>query len=140
MKLSVKKIVLFMVVMMVALCAYSQESESENDLFYINVPIINVYDHIDAYVVTYARGSIDSENVYLPKTWFKTSEAEKCRVRPLLKGMTPYMTVVYVNGTITKVYLNMPTNRRESCWKVLSRNIDVSSKLPGSPSELSFKF
>ncbi|MCR5699444.1 MAG: hypothetical protein K6G52_07360 [Treponemataceae bacterium] len=141
MKSFAKKIfVVLFVLMAFSFSAYSQESSADQDIFYINVPILHVYEHIDAYMVTYAKGSIGTEKVFLAKEWFKTSEADKCRVRPLIKGMQPYMTIVYLNGSIQKVYLNMPTNHQEPCWKVLSRNVDVQSNLVGSPSELSFTF
>ena len=141
MKTSVKKFAVILVLSLVAIGVYAQESSKDEDLFYMNVPIINVYDHIDAYVVNYARGSIGTGNVYLPKEWFKTSRKEdKCRVRPMPKGMKPYMTVIYNHGTILKVYLTMPSNHREDGWKVLSKNIDISDKLVSEPSELEFKF
>ena len=136
-----KKIFVFLFVLLAfGFCAFAQESSEEQDIFYVNVPILHVYEHIDAYMVTYAKGSIGTEKVFLSKKWFKTSDADKCRVRPLIKGMQPYMTVVYVNGSVQKVYLNMPTNHQEPCWKVLSRNIEVESNLVESPSELSFSF
>ena len=141
MKSSVKKIAIFLVLSLIAVGVFAEESSKDEDLFYMNVPIINVYDHIDAYVVTYERGSIGSSTAYLPKEWFKTSRKEdKCRVRPLPKGMRPYMTVIYNHGEILKVYLTMPSNHREDGWKVLDKNIDISDKLVDSPNQLELKF
>ena len=142
MKSTVKKLIVLLALSFVALGVFAQEESSEDeDLFYINVPIINVYDHVDAYVVSYARGSIGTANAYLPKEWFKTNRKEdKCRVRPLPKGMKPYMTIIYNNGSIMKVYLTMPANHREEGWKVLDKNLDISDKLVSEPSELVIQY
>lgn len=133
-----KKIILFFLLTLICFGLYAQEEENEADLFYINVPIIRVYDHIDAYVVHYQKGNMDVGQVFVPKQWFNTREANKSRLRPLAKGLEPYMTVVYDSGTFQKVYINMPVNRRHSSWKILSHNIDVASKMNTETLEIEY--
>ncbi|MCR4789872.1 MAG: hypothetical protein K5839_02210 [Treponemataceae bacterium] len=143
MKSLAKKFVLILVALLLAGSLFAQSSEessSSDELFYINVPILFVYDHADAYVVNYNKGSIGVGEVVLPKEWFKTSDVDKCRVRPLSKNMTPYMTVIYKNGTFQKAYLNMPTNHSESCWKVLSKNADLSDKINTDKGSLKIEY
>ena len=146
MKNAFKKISIFLALLIVATSAFAQESteassESGDDsYFYMNVPIVTVYDHNQAYIVSYLKGSIGVGECYLPKEWFKTDNVDKCRVRALPKGTQPYMTVVYKNGSIQKIYLNMPTNRRESCWKILSNNVDISDKLNTDVSSFSIEY
>ena len=48
-------------VALIGFCAFAQDFENESDLFYINVPIIRVYDHIDAYIVHYQKGNMDQQ-------------------------------------------------------------------------------
>lgn len=109
--------------------AESEQSSEEESFYYINVPVLRVFDHKDAYVVHYQKGSMGVGEVFVPKEWFVTSEKNKSRVRPLAKGLEPYMTVVYLNGSFLKVFLNMPTDRRNTYWSILSKDIDISSKL-----------
>lgn len=133
-----KKLFLVLFVLTLFTGVYAQEMENEAELFYINVPIVRVYDHIDAYVVHYQKGNMAVGQVFVPKEWFNTREVNKSRVRPLAKGLTPYMTVIYANGEFQKVFLNMPTNRSHSAWKILSHNIDVASRMNTETLEIEY--
>ena len=133
-----KKLILIFLVALIGFCAFAHDFENESDLFYINVPIIRVYDHIDAYIVHYQKGNMDVGQAFVPKEWFKTSEVNKSRVRPLAKGVQPYMTVIYSEGTFQKVFINMPENRRHSAWKILSHNIDVASRMNTETLEIEY--
>ncbi len=132
-----KKLIIILLVSLLCFGLYAQESEQQ-DLFYINVPIVRVYDHIDAYVVHYLKGNMDVGQVFVPKTWFNTQEVNKSRLRPLAKGVEPYMTVIYESGTFQKVYINMPINRSHSAWKILSHNVDVASKMNTETLEIEY--
>ena len=133
-----KKLIIIFLVSLLCFSLYAQQEAEEQDLFYINVPIVRVYDHIDAYVVHYLKGNMSVGQVFVPKVWFNTQETNKSRLRPLAKGVEPYMTVIYEAGTFQKVYINMPINRRHSSWKILSRNIDVASKMNTETLEIEY--
>lgn len=133
-----KKLIIIFLVSLLCFSLYAQQETEEQDLFYINVPIVRVYDHIDAYVVHYLKGNMSVGQVFVPKVWFNTQETNKSRLRPLAKGVEPYMTVIYEAGTFQKVYINMPINRRHSSWKILSRNIDVASKMNTETLEIEY--
>ena len=133
-----KKLILIFLVALIGFCAFAQDFENESDLFYINVPIIRVYDHIDAYVVHYLKGNMEVGQVFVPKVWFNTHEFNKSRLRPLAKGVEPYMTVIYESGEFRKVYINMPIDRKHSAWKILSRNVDVASKMNTETLEIEY--
>ena len=133
-----KKLIIIFLVTLLCFSLYAQQEAEEQDLFYINVPIVRVYDHIDAYVVHYLKGNMSVGQVFVPKVWFNTQEVNKSRLRPLAKGVEPYMTVIYESGTFQKVYINMPINRRHSSWKILSRNIDVASKMNTETLEIEY--
>ncbi|MGP1587011.1 MAG: hypothetical protein ACTTHG_01570 [Treponemataceae bacterium] len=124
-----------------ACAAFAQSStEEKDDYFYINVPIVRVYDHLDAYIVNYQKGSMGIGEVCIPKEWFTTNLTDKCRVRPLPRLVQPYMTVIFKGGALKKIYLTMPTDRRDPSWKILSKDVDISSKMNKDISTLKVDF
>ena len=133
-----KKLIIILLFSLLCFSLYAQQNAEEQDLFYINVPIVRVYDHIDAYVVHYLKGNMEVGQVFVPKVWFNQHELNKSRVRPLAKGLDPYMTVIYESGTFRKVFINMPVDRKHSAWKILSRNVDVASKMNTETLEIEY--
>lgn len=108
---------------------FAQESENDGAFTYFNVQILKVYEHKDAYLVLYNKTGTQMGQVALPKEWFKYNSENHSRVRPLPTEMDPYLTVIYKDNAFYKVYLNMPTDRSNSAWSVLSPNIDISSRI-----------
>lgn len=135
-----KKIVMSLALMvLVSLPFFAQNSEENNGHFtYFNVQVLRVYEHKDAYLVLYNKTGTKMGQVAVPKDWFKYNSTNYSRVRSLPEGMHPYMTVIYKDNEFYKVYLNMPTDRSNSAWAVLSPNIDISSKINKETLEIEF--
>ncbi|MCM1321978.1 MAG: hypothetical protein NC041_08375 [Bacteroides sp.] len=108
--------------------AAQEQSEEKSSATYVNVPVYKVFDHKDAYVVMYAKGS-NVGQTYLPKEWFQQSGHKKGSVRALAKNISQYMTIVYKDGEFFRVILNMPVSRHDSAWGVYPANVDVASKI-----------
>ncbi|MBP7480058.1 MAG: hypothetical protein KA785_06375 [Spirochaetaceae bacterium] len=135
-----KKIVMSLALLvLVSLPFFAQNSEENSGEFtYFNVQVLRVYEHREAYLVLYNKTSTKMGQVAVPKEWFKYDSANHSRVRPLPAGVNPYMTVIYKDNEFYKVYLNMPTDRSNSAWAVLSPNIDISSKINKETLEIEF--
>ncbi len=135
-----KKIVMSLALLvLVSLPFFAQSANQESGSFtYFNVPVLRVYEHNDAYLVLYSRTGTKMGQVALPKEWFRYNSSNHSRIRALPARLNPYMTVIYKDGQFYKVYLNMPTDRSNSAWSVLSANIDISSKINKETLEIEF--
>ncbi len=98
----------------------------ESEMSYKNVIVYKVLDQKDAYIVMYAKGHRDVGSVAIPKKWYKETP-KKLRFRPLSKGMTSYMTVMYRSGNFDHVILTVPTNRSDAAWGVADSNVQVDA-------------
>lgn len=127
--------------LLVFLCLslYAQSlGESSGGFTYLNVEIIKVYQHKDAYFVLYQRNGTKMGQVALPKEWFHYSSENQSKVRPLPNGLNPYLTVIYKDSEFYKVYLNMPVDRLHPSWAVLDNNIDITAKINKETLEMAF--
>ena len=134
-----KRIVMSVVLLvLIAVPFFSQESEDQGAFSYFNVQILKVYEHKDAYLVLYNTMGTKMGEVAISKDWFKYNSENHSRIRPLPSEMDPYMTIIYKDNAFYKVYLNMPTDRSNSAWAVLSPNIDISSKINTDTLEIEY--
>ena len=94
---------------------------------YRNVQIYKVLDHKDAFIVMYAKGHRNVGTVTLPKKWYSSaSRADtKLSMRPLPRGMNPYMTVIYRDGEFERVLLTLPVSRATSIWGVADSTVKI---------------
>ncbi|MCR5605566.1 MAG: hypothetical protein K6F69_01945 [Treponema sp.] len=104
-----------------------QHEDNVSDLSYVNVTIYKIYDHVDAYVVKYAKAGLAVGQVVIPKSWFKDRPAQ-LEFRQLTRQLTPYMTVLKKGGEFYKVILTLPTDRNDKTWGVLSHNIKIDTE------------
>ena len=99
----------------------------ESEVSYRNVQIYKVLDHKDAFIVMYAKGRRTVGTVSLPKKWYSSSARAdtKLSMRPLPKGMNPYMTVIYRGGEFERVLLTMPISRADAVWGVADSTVKI---------------
>jgi len=135
-----KKIVMIFLLAVVVLFPFfaQKTSETEGAFTYFNVQVLKVLEHKDAYLVLYNKTGTKMGQVALPKEWFKYNSSNHSRLRPLPQGMQPYLTVIYKDNAFYKVYLNMPTDRTNAVWSVLSPNIDISSRINKETLEIEY--
>lgn len=100
----------------------------EASVSYRNVLVYRVLDHKDAYVVMYAKGHKDVGNISIPKKWYSSAANSNTKLsfRPLPKGMSPYMTVIYRDGNFERAILTMPTSRADAAWGVADSNVTIN--------------
>ncbi len=134
-----KKFVLLSLLVLLSLALYAQSSsETEENLTYLNVDIIKVYQHKDAYFVLYNKSGNKMGQVALPKEWFQYGSGNHSRIRPLPSKLAPYLTVIYKDNEFYKVYLNMPVDRLHPAWAVLDNNIDITARINKETLDISF--
>lgn len=118
---------------------YAQEANQASESFsYLNVDIVKVYQHKDAYFVLYNKSGNKMGQVALPKDWFHYASENKSKIRPLPPKLDPYLTIIYKDGAFYKVYLNMPVDRLHPVWAVLDNNIDISARINTETLEIDF--
>ena len=100
---------------------FAQKAFTPSTKSYVNVPILKVFEHRDAYVVTYVNNSNKVNYVSIPKTWFKQGTTEKKgEVKPLQKNLEPYMTICFDNDEFYFIYLSMPVSKLDDAWGVMA--------------------
>lgn len=99
----------------------------ESALYYKNVTVYKVLDHKDAYVVLYAKPQSQIGKVTIPKKWYSTNgnTPSKLSLRPLPKGMAPWMTVLTKDGNFDHVILTMPVSRAHAAWGVATPDLII---------------
>lgn len=135
-----KKILMSLVLLSFVILPFFGQNTEENrgEFTYFNMQILKVYEHKDAYLVLYNKTGTKMGQVAITKDWFKYDSPNHSRVRPLPPTMYPYMTIIYKDNAFYKVYLNMPADRSDSAWAVLSPNVDISSRINKETLELEY--
>ncbi len=131
--MKMKKTVLSVLIFLaLTVSVFAQETQADKNntssLSYRNVTVHKVLDHNDAYIVLYAKNSIGVGQVIIPKTWSKENP-RKLQFRALPKGLSPFMSVVYKDGTFHKVILTMPVERTSNSWGVASATANIQNGL-----------
>ena len=101
---------LFITLALIFCCTFSifaQKAFTQSSRSYVNVPILKVYEHREAYVVAYVNNNNKIQYVSVPKVWFKQGTPEKkAEVRALQKNLSPYMTICFDDGEFYFIYIS----------------------------------
>ena len=98
---------------------FAQKAFEQSSKSYVNVPILKVFEHREAYVVAYVNNANKINYVSVPKIWFKQGSPERqAEVRPLQKNLGPYMTICFEDGEFYFLYISMPVSKLDSTWGV----------------------
>jgi hypothetical protein len=131
-----KVLLLALVVFSCCLLPLASQEADEDPLTYINFKVYKVLEHKEAYIVTYGTFTNKVASVIIPKTWID-KHPRKLLFRKLQKPLEPFMTVFYRGGEFYRMFLTMPTDRRESVWGT-APFADVSSELGKETLSLEF--
>ncbi len=114
----------FLILALIFCCTcgiFAQKAFEQSSKSYVNVPIIKVFEHKEAYVVAYVNNSNQIKYVAVPKLWFKQGTTErKAEVRALQKNLGPYMTICFDEGEFSFIYLCMPVSKLDAAWGIMS--------------------
>jgi len=110
--------VLTAVLLSLPIAAEESSSSNTSPYSYENIPIYQVQDGPDFYLVIYAKYGAGAGKVTIPKSWAKADKdtAAKLKFRQLPGNMNPYMTVIKKDGSFYKVYITVSLNRSNSVW------------------------
>ena len=98
---------------------FAQKAFVQSSRSYVNVPILKVFEHREAYVIAYVNNDNKITYVSAPKTWFKQGTPDrKAEVRALQKKLNPYMTICFDDGEFYFLYLSMPVSKLDNAWGV----------------------
>jgi len=101
---------------------FAQESgktaKYTSPFFYENVPVYQILNAPEAYVVIYAKYGAGVGKTVIPKSWTKGNITNPAKLvfRQLPPTLNPYMTVIKKDGEFYKVYLTVPLSRLNSVW------------------------
>ncbi len=110
---------------LLAVGAFSQVGPDDKSVTYRNIQIYKVYEHPDAYIVMYYEDGLELGQVTIPTEWFASGNVKGDLRTFTYSDFSPYMMLQYVDGTFTKVILNMPNDRNNMSWGVISGTADT---------------
>lgn len=90
---------------------------TEHEFNYVNAQVLRVFDYPDSYVIVYAKHSLGTGKVAIPKKWYK-EVPRKFEMRELPHGIDPYVTYITDHGEFYKVWLTIPSNRANRVWAI----------------------
>lgn len=124
---------LFITLALIFCCTFSifaQKAFTQSSKSYVNVPILKVYEHREAYVVAYVNNNNKIQYVSVPKVWFKQGTPEKkAEVRALQKNLSPYMTICFDDGEFYFIYISMPVSKLDTAWGVMPSGQSIPAEI-----------
>jgi hypothetical protein len=96
---------------------------------YANIPIYQILDAPDAYIILYAKYGKDTGQTAIPKSWAKAGNDNPAKLvfRKLPPTLNPYMTIIRKDGVFYKVYLTLPLERSNSIWGHAPNGIKIDN-------------
>lgn len=104
-----------------------KHGDNESIYSYESATIYRVLEGRDAYIVKYAKAGLAIGQCVVPKQWLKDRPCQ-LQIRFLPRQLTPYITVIKKEGQFYKVVLNMPEDKANSVWGILSRTSKLSAE------------
>ena len=113
--------------------------DNVSDFSYENIPIYQIWDHKDAYVVFYESQNLKTHSLTLPKKWTVAGEEgrKKLQFRNKSKGLPSYITVFYRGGEFYKAIITVSSDRTDPVWAVAPHGYDIGDT---NPSTLEIKY
>ena len=110
----------------------------EAEMYYVNVPIVKVYQHNDGYYIIYRRTNFQTGEVFVPHKWFNPKDG-RGEVRKINAKISPYMSVFTKNGKFEFVKVSLPIdNPRHPIWGFLPNPSEYDGKFSNETIELQF--
>lgn len=108
--------------------------DNVSDISYENIPIYQIWDHKDAYVVFYESQDLKINHLTLPKKWTVAGDdgRKKLQFRNKSKGLPSYITVFYRNGDFYKAVVTVSSNRSDPVWAVAPHGYDIGDTDPST--------
>ena len=123
----------FLILALILCCTFSifaQKAFEQSSRSYVNVPVLKVFEHKDAYVVCYVNNNNELQYVSVPKIWFKQGTPDrKAEVRALQNKLGPYMTICFDDGEFYFLYLSMPVSKLDSAWGVIPSGRSIPEEI-----------
>lgn len=112
-------VLVFILFSIVFIYAETPEKMVEGSFSYVNVPIIKILEQKNNYIVYYRAFGKKIGCVSIPREWFRQGQTDrKGWVKPLAKGVEPYISVFFKDGEFSRIFLNVPNNKLDSVWGV----------------------
>lgn len=90
------------------------------DLTYVNVPVLKIFEGVDAYAVVYQKNRFGVGSTVIPKAWAhgNPESPRKLKFRNVKTAVGAYMTVVRDDDGFKRVILSVPMNKSNIIWGV----------------------
>ncbi len=102
--------------------------DNVSPLSYYKVPIYQIWDQKDAYVVFYQKQDLKVGTITVPKTW-ANKESRKLQFRNRPKQETSTLTVYYKDGEFHKVVLTVSPSRQDSVWSTAPNGTKIDANV-----------
>lgn len=110
----------------------------EAEMYYVNVPIVKVYQHNDGYYIVYRGRNFKTSEAFVPHKWFSPKDG-RGEVRKINTKISPYMSVFTKNGKFEFVKVSLPIdNPRHPIWGFLPNPSEYDGKFSNETIELQF--
>jgi hypothetical protein len=135
-----KKLIIVLILLAHVLPVFAQNnSGSDSQMYYINIPVEKVFLSHEGYVVQYRKGISQIATIGIPYEWFKNA-ASKAEVLLLPSGRDwPSMSVFYKEGEFSNVKLYVHRWKDHPTWSIVPQHMDVSRHFK-DPESFSLEF
>ena len=111
---------------------YEKDETKWSSLSYVNVPILKIFEGVDAYVVVYQKNKIGVGKTTIPKSWAhgNPENPRKLKFRTVKNNVNSFMTVVKKDGKFHRVIISAPLDKKRSIWGLTDsrKSIEGSDK------------
>jgi len=122
-----KKLIVLLVFLALISPVFAQNnSDGEDTIYYINVPVERVIPTKTGYVVQYRSSGTTLGTIGIPNEWFTDSAGSAEIVRLPSASDWPTMSVFFVNGQFSHVRLYVHRYKGHNTWGNIPMGTDVS--------------
>jgi len=122
-----KKLIIVLVFLALITPAFAQNnSNSKDDIYYINVPVERIIPTKTGYIVQYRTSSNLLGTIGIPNEWFSDPAGSAEKLRLPSGGDWPSMSVFYRNGEFSHVRLYIHRVKGHQTWGNIPIGTDVS--------------
>lgn len=102
--------------------------DNVSSLSYYKVPVYQIWDQQDAYIVFYQKQNLKVGTITVPKSW-AAKESRKLQFRNRAKQESSTLTVYYKDGEFHKVVLTVSPSKQDSVWGIAPNGTKVDTNI-----------